>query len=367
MYAVILAGGKGKRFWPYSTSGRPKQFLDITGDGSMLLVTYRRLSAMTDPGRIIVLTLKDQVDLVRRELPGLSPYNIFAEPSGRNTAPSLAAAAAMIRSRGSDEPVLCCPSDHLITDTGGFHEAVSLASEISERSDVLVTFGIEPGHPATGYGYIEAGDPYRIPLPAEKGSLPGNRMEVFSVKKFYEKPSREKASDYIAKGGFFWNSGIFMWRPSVFLDAWNRFLPDGRDPLERMERAFREAGSEETIAVEYARMPEISVDYGILEKAGNVVVIPVCLGWNDVGSWDALYDILPLDDSRNAGAGEIKTLNSSGNIFFNPGGLTAAIGVNDIIVVVNRGTVMVCKRGESQKVRDILEELENGDNGEFKQ
>jgi len=367
VYAVILAGGIGKRFWPYSTPGRPKQFIDMTGGGSMLLVTARRLAALTDPSKIIVLTVRDQAEMVRSELPWVHPGNIFAEPSGRNTAPSLAAAAAMIRSRGSDEPMLCCPSDHLIADTEGFSTAVSLALEVSGRSDVLVTFGIEPDRPATGYGYIEAGDPFGAGWADGGAAVPGKAAQVFRVKRFHEKPSREKATEYIAKGGFFWNSGIFAWRPSVFIDAWNAFLPDGREPLERIGRAFGTAGSEETIRSGYAAMPEISVDYGILEKAGNVVVIPARLGWSDVGSWDSLHEVLPRDDRGNAGAGKIVALDSGGNLFFNPGGLTAAIGVDDIIVVARGGTVLVCKKGESERVREILEALENEENGGFRQ
>ncbi len=363
MYAVILAGGTGKRFWPYSTSGRPKQFIDMTGGGSMLLVTARRLAALTDPSKIIVLTVRDQVELVRSELPWVHPGNIFAEPSGRHTAPSLAAAAALIRSRGSDEPMLCCPSDHLIADAEGFSTAVSLALEVSGKSDVLVTFGIEPDRPATGYGYIEAGDPFDAFSAEGAAAVPGRAAPVFRVKRFHEKPSREKATEYLAKGGFFWNSGIFAWRPSVFIDAWNAFLPGGREPLERIGRAFGTAGSEETIRSGYAAMPEISVDYGILEKAENVVVIPARLGWSDVGSWDSLHEILSQDDRGNAGVGKFVALDSGGNVFFNPGGLTAAIGVDDIIVVARGGTVLVCKRGESERVREILEALENGENG----
>ena len=183
MYAAILAGGKGKRFWPASTAGKPKQFLDITGEGSMLFLTWKRIRTFLPPERILVLTAADQAEAVRRDLPELPEENLFAEPVSRNTAPSLAVAAAIIRARGSDDPVLCCPSDHLIKDTDGFRAAVQVAADAAAGGDVLVTFGIEPAGPETGYGYIESSGPSA----GSAGSAP------LKVEKFHEKPGRETA------------------------------------------------------------------------------------------------------------------------------------------------------------------------------
>jgi mannose-1-phosphate guanylyltransferase len=348
LYAAILAGGKGKRFWPASTAGNPKQFLDITGKGSMLSLTWERLRSFLPADRILVLTAADQAEAVRRELPGLHDENLFAEPVSRNTAPSLAAAAVMIRARGSDYPVLCCPSDHLIQDDDGFREAVMTAADAAISGDVLVTFGIEPSGPETGYGYIETSSPpgaaaSSVPLPVER---------------FHEKPDRETASSYVESGNHYWNSGIFVWRPSVFITAWNEQLPEGRDPLRELEIAAGEGRLEIAAESIYGSMPSISVDFGILEKAGNVVVVPVSFGWSDVGSWDALGDILPNDAAGNAAAGGTELIDSSRNIIYNPGGLTAMIGVDDIIVAVSGGRVLVSRRGESQRVREILERLE---------
>ena len=355
MYAVILAGGKGKRFWPYSRSERPKQFLNITGEGSMLAVTFDRLTGIVPPERILLLTLDEHVAIVRDELPTLSAENIFSEPVGRSTAPSLAVAAAMVRRMGGDAPMLCCPADHVIRDHDTFRDVAAAAARIAVERDVLVTFGITPRYASTGYGYIEAG--------------PGAEMQdghsFHRALKFHEKPGKERAEEYIRTGNFFWNSGIFIWRPSVFLTAWERCLPKGAEPLRRIAASLGSGKHEEVVATEYPRMPATSVDYGILEKIDNTVVFPADLGWSDVGSWDALFEILPKDDSGNVGTRIIGTIDSNNNIFFNPGGATAAIGVEDIIVVVDRGTVLVCKRGQSQRVRDLIETIEKKGVNEF--
>ncbi len=347
MYAAILAGGIGKRFWPLSREERPKQFIDMTGSGSMLSVTYDRVASITDPGRIFVLTVAGQAGLVRDELPELPEENIFSEPVGRNTAPSLALAAVAAASSGNDEPLLCCPSDHVIGDDKAFRAVIKKAERVASEKDLLITFGVRPDRPSTGYGYIESGDLYD-----------GGTQDLFSVSRFHEKPDRPKAAEYIRHGGYYWNSGIFMWRPSVFLSAWHRHIPGGSEPLSAIAEALGTGRFEEVMASRYPSMPDLSVDYGILEKAENVAVIPAEFGWNDVGSWDALYDILPEGGDGNRSAGHTESLDSKGNIFFNPEGTIAAIGIEDIIVVVDRGTVMLCRKGDSQRVKELVEKIE---------
>jgi mannose-1-phosphate guanylyltransferase len=348
MYGVILAGGRGKRFWPYSRAARPKQFLDITGEGSMLALTYRRLAALMPPDRIFILTLEELVPLVRKEIPRLSRGRIFAEPIGRNTAPSIAVAAALVRRMGGDEPFLVCPADHSIANEGAFRRAVRAAAAVAAKHDVLVTFGVVPSYPSTGYGYIEAGRRF------EKR----NGIAVLRAKRFHEKPDAKRAAAYVRARRFFWNSGIFIWRPSVFMDAWSRHLDAGRAPLAAIEHALGTRSVRRVVAREYRRMPAISVDYGILEKAGNVVVVPVDIGWSDVGSWDSLIELLRTDKLGNAGVGCMELVDSRNNLLFNPEGVTAAVGVDDLIVVVEGRTVLVCRRGESQRVREITDRLE---------
>ncbi len=348
MFAVILAGGKGKRFWPYSRAGTPKQFLDITGKGSMLSLTFSRISRFIPEERILILTVSEQLERIREELPGLPPGNIFSEPAGRNTAPSLAVAAAMVRARGEDGPILCCPADHLVGSGDAFRELVTAAGELASDRDALVTFGIKPNRPATGYGYIEAGS-----CVAE---VSGQRF--LEVLRFHEKPDIEAAEGYVARDNFYWNSGIFAWRPSVFLSEWERHLPGGREPLARIAGVLGRPGERETIEREYPLMPSVSVDYGILEKSDAVVVAPASLEWNDVGSWDALFDILPADSDGNVATGELEAFDSRGNLFFNPNGMTAAVGVEDTIVVVRDGIVLVCRRGQSERIKEFTKMLE---------
>ena len=348
MHAVILAGGRGTRFWPFSNSSRPKQFLDITGEGSMLRLTYRRLSRFVHPSKILVLTVAGMEDSISRELPDIPGSNIVTEPVGRNTAPSLAIAAALGARDFDDAPMLCCPADHIIGDEEEFERLVLSASDMAAERDVLITFGIERGYPATGYGYIEAGE--------STAELEGRSFR--RVVNFHEKPDLSKAKAYLGRGSFYWNSGIFVWRPSVFLAAWERYVPDGVEPLREIAASLGTSSERATIEEVYPRMPSISVDYAILEKADNVLVAPADLAWNDVGSWDALFDLLPAEQSGNIEKGYAKQIDSSGNLFFNPGGVTAAIGIEDTIVVVKDGTVLICKKGESQRVRELIDKLE---------
>ncbi|MCK4538045.1 MAG: mannose-1-phosphate guanylyltransferase [Candidatus Krumholzibacteria bacterium] len=359
MYAVILAGGIGKRFWPFSTEKRPKQFLDITGKGPMLSVTFDRLVSLVDPSRILVLTVSGQLELIRETLPALPPENIFTEPMGRNTAPSLAVAAAMVKSRGDDQPVLCCPSDHLIRDTREFERVVAMGSSIVESRDVLVTFGIKPDHPATGYGYIEAETSLDTRNAGDHNHQEKEMNGVLKVSRFHEKPSLEKAREYLENGNFFWNSGIFMWKPSTFLAAFSEFLPEGIEPLEKIGAAFGSDGADDVFKSEYEKMPATSVDYGILEKASNVVVIPSDMGWDDVGSWDALENILPVDENGNFGTGSTVSIDSSNNIFFNRDGIIATVGIDGLVVAVKDGNVLVCRRGDSQRVKELFDAMEN--------
>jgi len=347
-YAVILAGGKGTRFWPLSRAQKPKQLIDITGRGSMLRLTFERLAAFVPPERVLLLTIEDLKPAISSELPEVAEENIFLEPVGRNTGPSLAVASSLVHHRGGDAPMLCCPADHLIGEEEEFRSLIGAAAKVAAERDTLITFGVKPDNPATGYGYIEAG----------KRVEERDGRSFFTVKRFHEKPDLEKARNYLRNESFYWNSGIFVWRPSVFLSAWKRYVPESVESLSEISRSLGTDRMDETVASAYPRLPSISVDYAVLEKAENVLVAPAVLNWSDVGSWDALFDILPGDGSENIGVGYTKVLDSHGNLLFNPEGTTVAVGVEDMIVVVDGTNVLVCKRGHSQKVKSILERIE---------
>lgn len=347
MYAVILAGGKGQRFWPSSRESRPKQFLKMSGEVSMLSLTFNRLNRFVPSEKIILLTVESQIDMVKKELADLPEENFVIEPEGRNTAPALALASLLIAKRSSDEPFLTCPADHLIEKEQNFYGVVEEAARAAKQEEILITFGIPPKYPATGYGYIEAGE--RI------GGADGR--EAFQVSSFHEKPDRDLAEEYISKGNFYWNSGIFLWRPSVYLKAWARYVDCGAEELSDIGKSIGRGDMRNILKDRYPALPSVSVDYGILEKADNVVVFPADLGWNDVGSWDALYDILPKDESGNVSAGDSVLLDSQGCVFYNRDGFTAGVGLEDIIVISDGGTILVCRRGDSQRVREIVELL----------
>ncbi len=314
----------------------------------MLRLTYARLSRFVSPDRMLVLTVAGMEDSIFAELPDIPKSNIFTEPVGRNTAPSLAVAAALASRAGDDAPMLCCPADHIIGDEEEFEKLALSASDLAAERDVLMTFGIEPTYPATGYGYIEAGE--------SVAELEGRSFH--RVGKFHEKPDISRAKGYLEKGSFYWNSGIFVWRPSVFIAAWERHVPDGVEPLREIAASLGTSSERAIVEEAYPRMPSISVDYAILEKADNVLVAPADLAWNDVGSWDALFDLLPAKRSGNIEKGYVKQIESKGNLFFNPDGVTVAIGIEDLIIVAREGTVLVCRRGESQRVRELIDKLE---------
>ncbi len=310
-------------------------------------LTFERLAAFVPVERIVLLTTEELGPSIRSELPEIGEENIFLEPVGRNTGPSLAVASAIVDRKGGDAPMLCCPADHLIGDEEEFSSLVRAAARVARERDALVTFGIEPDGPETGYGYIEAGETIE--------EVDGRSFS--KVARFHEKPDLEKARNYLLDGSFYWNSGIFLWRPSVFRSAWDRFVPESVASLDEISHSLGTVDMRETVAEVYPRLPSISVDYAVLEKAENVLVVPASLKWSDVGSWDALFDILPVDDEGNIGVGYVKALDSKGNLLFNPDGTIVTVGVEDVIVVVDGNDVLICGRGRSQMVKDMLEEI----------
>jgi mannose-1-phosphate guanylyltransferase len=346
IFAVILAGGVGTRFWPMSRSSKPKQFLDILGTGkSLIKMTYERLAASVPPENILIVTNEDYRSTVSEHLPALPARNILCEPCMRNTAPCIAYANAVISGRvdcsASDAVVIVAPSDHLILDSSEFGRIVNLAVDNARSSDSLVTLGIKPSRPDTGYGYI-------------KYSGAG---EVAEVELFTEKPDLKTAEGFLSEGGYCWNSGIFVWSLASINSAFREFLPE-------LSRAFKEgqfSGEPGEVDKVYPDCESISIDYGVLEKADNVKVIPSDFGWSDLGTWNSLASHLPSDESGNHSSGVDLIANSSeGNVIVGQDGKTVAIkGLKDFIVVDTPDALLLCPRSDEQWVKELVGQLKS--------
>ena len=346
VFAVIMAGGSGTRFWPASRKDRPKQFLPIGSAQSLLAQTARRLEGVVAAERVLVVCAAEQVERVRAELPGLPPENVLAEPVARNTAPCVALAAAEIASRESRSLQVVLPADHVIRPLESFHASLRAALSEAEQSGALVTFGIRPGFPATGFGYLEL----------EDGP---NGDGVLRVRRFVEKPDHERARTFLAGGRHLWNSGIFVWRTDAIRQALRDHLPEIAAALEGPPRG-------EALAAAYAGLPSISIDYGVLERAAGVRALRVDYPWSDVGSWDALADVVEADDQGHvvAGGGELTSRDARDCVVYAEAGqLTALIGVNDLVVVRSGDCVLVCPRSRAQEVKDLVEQLKQSGHG----
>lgn len=342
LYAIIMAGGSGTRFWPASRRSRPKQYLRIASEEPLLLETWNRIEGFIPAERILVVTTVDQIDRVRETLPDLPENNIVCEPQARNTGPCVAMAALEIKRRDPDSIQIVLPADHVIRPRAAFHRSLQAAAE-EAMHDSLVVFGIRPSHPATGFGYIEAGEMSR-----EVRHTP-----VYRVRQFVEKPDLRKAQEFLFQGSFFWNAGIFVWRTSAISKALEEYMPDCYASLsEKREPA--------DLAELYAKLPAESVDVAIMERAPNVRMLPIDYFWSDVGSWDALANVLPTDDDANvvSGGAELIAEGSHGCISHGEeGGLIALIGVQNLVIVQSDNATLVCHRDRVQEVRGLVERM----------
>ncbi len=345
IFAVIMAGGSGTRFWPASRAARPKQFLPISGARPMIEETVRRLDGLVPLERILVVTAASQADLVRAALPELPAANIVAEPEARNTAACVALAARAVSERDPDAVQIILPADHIIEPTDRFQATLEAACRTARSGDVLVTFGIQPDHPATGYGYIEVGQE----LERQDG------LPVYQVQRFVEKPDLARAEEFLASGRMLWNSGMFAWTSRSILAAYRRHLPDLLDGLESV-------GPDRPLEEVYLTLPSLPVDIGILEKADNVRMLAIDYRWSDVGSWDALPEVHPPDSDGNhvvLGAGaKLVSEQSSGCVVYADGDeVVALVGVEGLVVVRSGDATLICPRGRTQEVKKIVDRL----------
>jgi mannose-1-phosphate guanylyltransferase len=348
LLSVIMAGGVGERFWPLSRRKRPKQLLDLVGRGSMIGLTAERLRGLSAPEETFVITNVDQRDAVIASLDGAVPdENIIGEPVGRNTAPCIGLAARLIMDRFGDEPILVLPADHLVEPVELFQELVRAGAQWVTQHSSLLTFGIEPTRPETGYGYIRA---------TEKVGGEGG-AEIYRAAAFLEKPSADKAAGFLAEGGYYWNSGMFMWRAGTILDEIAAHMPDLAGLLDRIGAQAGTRPLAEVLNGMYADAPSISIDYGVMEKAADVVVLRARFDWNDVGSWEFIRDVHPADENGNVTVGNHVLVDAGNNTIVSPDRLVAILGVDDITVVDGGDTILVCRRDRVQEVKTIVQLL----------
>ncbi|MBT4033742.1 MAG: NTP transferase domain-containing protein [Candidatus Marinimicrobia bacterium] len=345
-FAVIMAGGVGKRFWPQSRRATPKQLLPIAGDESMLRMTVDRLKNFTTADQILIITNSDQEKVIRQECPELPEENILIEPEGKNTAPAIGLAAIIIQDRDPDAVMGVFPADHYIQDVKSFSEYMQQGIKIANEMRGLVTFGVVPTRPATGYGYIQFHDRTNPDEP------------IFAVKAFAEKPDLKTAELFLGSGDFLWNSGMFVWRVDSILKSFQEFLPEIWDSLENIRGAIGKPVWDSVLTVEWATLRSISIDYGVMEKARNVYVVRVDFSWNDVGSWDAVHEMRKKDKDKNVSKGEVIFHGSENNLVFAEGKTVAIVGVDDLVVIDTKDALLIIPRGQTERVKELVDGFE---------
>ncbi len=352
MYAAILAGGVGTRLWPRSRQSQPKQFSDITGSGrTMIQATADRLHGLVDADDLYVVTGLPYAALAADQLPAVPTEQILAEPNGRNTGPAIGLACVHIHHRDPKAIVAFLHSDHVVIDSAAFRAALQRA-ESAAAAGYIVTLGIEPTFPHTGYGYIKRGLSIQ--------GLPADPLEIYTVEQFLEKPNRVTAEAFLAEGGYYWNGGIFVCRVDVMLDEFARQLPELAAALSRIDAALAQGQEAATATLQevWPTLPNISIDHGIMEHAQAVATVPLVAGWNDVGSWDALEAVLEPDETRNFVArGRLLSLASQGNIVYTDKQVVALIDVENLVVVDTGDTLLVGDKQQMQKVKEVVERL----------
>lgn len=347
-YCVIMCGGVGSRFWPFSRSGMPKQFLDFFGTGrSLLQLTYDRMLPITDPENIILVTNSAYYDIIREQLPDVKRENILLEPARRNTAPCVCWAAHHILALDPEASIVTLPSDHLILREAEFRSVILKGLDFVEHGDRLLTIGLKPTSPHTGYGYIQRGAPIE------------EDAEIMRVKSFTEKPDLEMAKVFLNSGEFFWNSGMFLWRADSILKAFAKYAPDIASIFDAGNSAFATPQEMAFIDEAFPNAPSISIDYAIMEKAGNVYVETADLGWSDLGTWNALYECSPKNQDRNVTQNcKVMTHGCEGTLFAaGPDKIVVAAGLKDYIVVDNGNALLIYPLAEEQKIRQVVNEV----------
>jgi len=353
-HAIILAGGRGTRFWPRSRTRTPKQLLNIVGTKTMLAQTVERLRPLFPTSRLWVVTNTEQAAAVRKQIPQIASSRVLAEPVGRNTAAAIGLAAVHLAQQSNDALMAVLPADHFIAHADLYRKIVAAALEVAGQGRYLVALGIPSAGPETGYGYIECADA----VPDVLGS------PVFRVRRFTEKPEQDTAKEYVASGHYFWNAGMFFWRVSTFLERLKKYLPATHDALMRLADTIGTRRYAATLKRIYPKLENISVDYAVMERATqpgepqSVFVLPAEVGWSDIGSWAAVYELQAKAAGENVSAGAHLALGSAGNLVWSPEKFVATVGVSDLIIVETPDALLICPRNRAQDVGKIVKWLE---------
>ncbi len=352
-YAVIMAGGVGSRFWPMSTQEYPKQFHDMLGTGdSLIQKTYSRLERLIPTENILISTNKRYKKIVLEQLANTTPKQLLLEPCMRNTSPCILYAALKIHVINPDGVMIIAPSDHWIENEVEFINNIETSFEFCQKNDVLMTLGIQPSSPNTGYGYIQ---------------FENNDNEIKKVKQFTEKPTIETAKEFVESGEYLWNAGIFIWSVKSILKAFKTNLPEMHTLFCTANNVYNTEFEDDFINSNYEKAENVSIDYGVLEKATNVHVLPVNFGWNDLGTWSSLYNKLPKDDQQNAFVGG-KTIfrKASNNMVRTQNGKRVIIqGLNDYIVIEKDAILLICPKSDEQNIKQIASQVKEDFGGEF--
>lgn len=356
IFAVVMAGGVGTRFWPRSRTKKPKQVLDILDHETMIQATFKRLKGLVNLSDIYVVTNDEQRDIINKQIPRLKEENFIIEPFGRNTAPCIGLAATKIQKSDADGLMLVLPADHLITNTKEFKKVIKKAATFAQNTGNLVTLGISPTYPSTGYGYIQRGEEI------EKY----DEHTVYKVKTFAEKPNLETAMRFLESGGFYWNSGMFIWKVSTILEEIDDKLPELSEGLNIIKPHLDKPSFSEVTTDVYKRIRGISIDYGVMQTSERVYVIPTNMGWNDVGSWEVVYDISDKDKNKNTGNfKDLHVVDGNENYIYAPDKLVALVGVRNLIIVDTGDALLVCRKNRSQDVKEIVEKLKKNGLDEY--
>lgn len=343
--ALIMAGGRGERFWPRSRKNLPKQFVSLTGDGrTMIQLTIERILPLVELEDIYIATNKDYIDLVRKQLPDIPKENILCEPVGKNTAPCIGLGAVHIAKKYDDALMMVLPSDHLIKYNSMFLNSLKLACNLAENNTNLVTIGITPDYPETGYGYIK--------FNPEK-----SEGQAFAVDHFVEKPNLEVAKEYLASEEYLWNSGMFVWKVSSILTNMEKFMNKTYSGLLKIKEAIGTNDENIVLEKEFYSFDSQSIDYGIMEKAKDIYTVPGTFGWDDVGSWLAIERIRKTNEYGNVVSGNVITIDSKNSIIDGNNKLIATVGIEDLIIVDTEDATLICKKDSSKDIKKVLENL----------